>query len=72
MLIRTPTRKHDRPRRRPDVVKVYAFTRFGTPPRQRAPREQQRTYPTCEDGVDPFTTTASAANDETIADEYDG
>ncbi|KFZ03721.1 hypothetical protein V502_10714 [Pseudogymnoascus sp. VKM F-4520 (FW-2644)] len=45
------------------------FSRFGTPPRQRAPREQQRTYPTppCEDGVDPFATTASAANDETTA-----
>jgi hypothetical protein len=39
-------RKHDRPRRRHGVVKITLFTRFGTPPRQRAPREQQRTYPT--------------------------
>lgn len=28
--------------------------------------------PPCEDGVDPFATTVSAANDETTVDEYDG
>ncbi|KFY11530.1 hypothetical protein V492_04407 [Pseudogymnoascus sp. VKM F-4246] len=72
MLTRTSTRKHERPRRRPGVVKI-TFSRFGTPPRQRAPRESKRMYPTvCEDGVDPFATTASAANDDTTADEDDG
>ncbi|OAF54746.1 hypothetical protein VC83_08933 [Pseudogymnoascus destructans] len=28
--------------------------------------------PPCEDGVDPFATTAGAANDNTTADEEDG
>lgn len=68
MLTRTLTRKHDRPRRRPGVVKITFFSPTRNPT-SAAPREQQRTYPQCEDGVDPFATTAGAANDETTADE---
>ncbi|KFY17232.1 hypothetical protein V491_05061 [Pseudogymnoascus sp. VKM F-3775] len=61
MLTRTPTRKHDRPRRRPGSSQN--FIRFGAPPRQRAPRKITHVSHHVKDGVDPFATAVDAAND---------
>ncbi|KFY46765.1 hypothetical protein V494_00345 [Pseudogymnoascus sp. VKM F-4513 (FW-928)] len=72
MLTRTSTRKHDRPHRRPGVVKITFFP-LRDPTSAASATRKQRMYPTvCEDGVDPFATTAGAANDDTTTDEDDG
>lgn len=55
------------------VSSKYRFTRFGDPASAAsATRNSNARIPPCEDGVDPFATTAGAANDDTTADEEDG
>lgn len=69
MLTRTPTRKHDHPRRRL-MVRQKHFICFKTPPRQRALREiATHVSHRVKDGVDPFATAVDAANDGTTCYE---
>lgn len=72
MLTRTPIRKHDRPRRRPGVVKISFYPLRDPTSAASATQNSNARIPPCEDGVDPFATTAGAANDDTTADEEDG